>query len=84
MAEADEELEGFIHTFKDKIGLESYNKITTVLKENGFTSRLSLKLLSSENLNDILKGNDLPLGARRILEYHLDLLRDKSPLVLKF
>ena len=41
---------------------------------------LSLKLLDSANLEEILKGSDLSLGARKILDYHLDLIRKQSPL----
>ena len=41
---------------------------------------LSLKLLDSANLEEILKGSDLSLRARKILDYHLDLIRKQSPL----
>ena len=54
--------------------------MAAMLRENDFTSRLSLKLLDSANLEEILKGSDLPLGARKILDYHLDLIRKQSPL----
>ena len=77
------ELDEFLSTFKFKIGKESFDKISKVLRENDFTSRLSLQLLSSENLDNILQKSDVPLGARKILEYHIDLLRDQSPLIVK-
>ena len=31
-----------------------------IFRENDFTSRLLLKLLDSENLEEILKGSELP------------------------
>ena len=37
-------------------------------------------MLDSANLEEILKGSDLALGAREILDYHLDLIRKQSPL----
>ena len=49
------ELDEFLSTFKFKIGKGNFDKIFKVLRENDFTSRLSLKLLSSENLDDILQ-----------------------------
>ena len=39
-----------------------------------------MKLLDSANFEEILKGSDLPLGSRKILYYHLDLIRKQSPL----
>ncbi len=68
-------LDEFLLSFRDKIGSQSYRKIPTILKENDFTSRLSLKLLNSENFEEILKGSELPLGARKILDYHLGLIK---------
>ncbi len=44
---------------------QSYHKIATVLKENDFTSRLSLKLVNSENekiLKKYLQDQSLGLG----------------------
>ena len=73
-----DELDEFLLSFKGKIGDKSYEKIAAILRENDFTSRLSLKLLDSANLEEILKGSDLPLGARKILDYHLDLIRKQS------
>lgn len=75
-----DELDEFLLSFRDKIGSQSYQKIATILRENDFTSTLALKLLDSENLKEILKGSELPLGARKILDYHLDLIKTQSPL----
>ncbi|CAB4015745.1 sulfotransferase domain-containing [Paramuricea clavata] len=53
---------GFQDYNEDKIGSQSYQKIATILRENDFTS--TLKLLDSENLEEILKGSELPLGSK--------------------
>ena len=58
-------------------------KIRDALKDNNFTSRLSLKLLNTENLDALFADTKLPLGSRKVLEYHLELLKDESPLVVK-
>ena len=77
------ELEEFLLRFKNQIGSESYEKIENVLRKNDFTSQLALKLLNSENLDEMLAKSCVPLGARKILEYNLDLLKNESPLILK-
>ena len=75
---AGEELTDFLRNIEEKIGKESYEIITNTMRDNNFTSRLSLKLLSPENL-DVLFAK-LPLGSRKILDYQLELLRNESPL----
>ena len=78
---AGEELTDFLRNIEEKIGKESCKIITnTLLKDNNFTSRLSLKLLSPENLDVLFAKSKLPLGSRKILDYHLELLRNESPL----
>jgi hypothetical protein len=77
---ACEELTDFLGKIEQKIGKESYEIIRNTLRDNNFTSRLSLKLLDPENLDVIFAKSKLPLGSRKILEYHLDLLRNESPL----
>ena len=77
-----DELEEFLLRFKNQIGSESYAKIEEVLRKNDFTSRLALKLLNSENLDEMLV-NCVPLGDRKILDYNLDVLKNESPLILK-
>ena len=76
-------LNEFMNTFLPKIGEESSKKIKEVLVANNFTSRLSLKLLSPDNLDILFADVKLPLGSRKVLEYHLNLLNDESPLHLK-
>ena len=41
------ELDEFLSTFKFKIGKESFDKVSKVLRGNDFTSHLSLKVMSS-------------------------------------
>ena len=77
------ELNDFLNNILPKIGEESCARIGDTLKENNFTSRLSLKLLSPENLDVLFAEIKLPLGSRKVLEYHLELLKDESPLILK-
>ena len=71
--------DGFLGNIEQKIGKESYEIITNTLTDN-FTSRLSLKLLDPENLDVIFAKSKLPLGSRKILDYHWDLLCNESPL----
>ena len=52
------------------------------LVTNQFTSRLELKLLTSEQL-DYMFSMDLALGAKALLVYHVDLLKDESPLPMR-
>ena len=75
-----DELEEFLLRFNNQIGSESYHKIEDVLRKNDFTSRLALKLLNTENLDEMLV-NCVSLGARKILD--LDILKNESPLILK-
>ena len=74
---ACEELTDFLGNIEQKIGKESYEIITKTLRDN-FTSRLSLKLLDPENLDVIFAKSKLPLGSRKILDYHWGLLRNES------
>jgi hypothetical protein len=82
MNEANE-LDEFLKTILLKIGQESCTKIEEILIANNFKSRLSLKLLSPANLDALFADTNLPLGSRKVLEYHLNLLNDKSPLNTK-
>ena len=77
------ELNDFLNNILPKIGEESCARIRDTLKVNNFTSRLSLKLLSPENLDVLFAEIKLPLGSRKVLEYHLELLKDESPLIVK-
>ena len=77
------ELDDFLNGILPKVGDESCAKIRDALKANNFTSRLSLKLLNTENLDALFADAKLPLGSRKVLEYHLELLKDESPLVVK-
>ena len=64
---ACEELTDFLGKIEQKIGKESYEIIRNTLRDNNFTSRLSLKLLDPENLDVIFAKSKLPLGLEKFL-----------------
>jgi len=63
----------------DRLDQKTYDFILQTLVTNQFTSRLQLKLLTSEQL-DYMFSKNLALGAKALLVHHVDLLKDKSPL----
>ena len=56
-------LENWISLFRDKQDQKTYDFIFQTLVTNQFTSRLQLKLLTSEQL-DYMFSKDLALGAK--------------------
>ena len=72
-------LENWISLFRDKQDQKNYDFIFQTLVTNQLISRLQLKLLTSEQL-DYMFSEDLALGAKALLVYLLDLLKDESPL----
>lgn len=76
------DLENWMSLFRDKLDQKTYDFIFQTLVTNQFTSRLQLKLLTSEQL-DYMFSKDLALGAKALLVYHVDLLKDESPLPTK-
>ena len=68
--------------FRDKLDQKTYEFIFQTLVTNQFTSRLQLKLLTSEQL-DYMFSKDLALETKALLVYHVDLLKDESPLPTK-
>ena len=77
-----EDLELFVKGFSDKLDSESVKNIKETLKVNGFTSTIKLKLISDKDLETMFQGS-ITLGARNLLSYQIELLRDESPLVTK-
>ena len=67
---------------KDQLDSETFNIIYDTLKANHFSTRLKLKLITSEQLKLMFEAI-LPLGTRVLLEYQLQILRDESPLPSK-
>ena len=65
--------------FRDKLDQKTCDFIFQILVTNQFTSRLQLKLLTSEHL-DYMFLKDLALGVKALLVYHVELLKDESPL----
>ena len=67
-----DELSVWLGTFKNKLNKETLNLIFDTLKANQFTSRLQLKLLTSDQV-DMMFAKELSLGAKMLLLYQLDL-----------
>ena len=74
------ELESFIGAFADKLDTDAVNVIKNTLQVNGFTTRLQIKLISERNLELMFQGSDITLGARNLLSYYIQTLKDESPL----
>ena len=74
------ELESFMGAFADKLDTDTVNVIKNTLQVNGFTTRLQIKLISDRNLEMMFQGSDVTLGARNLLSYYIQTLRDESPL----
>lgn len=74
-----DELPLWLATFKSRLDETSYNLILETLRANQFASRLQLKLLTSDQI-DLMFANELSLGAKTLLLFQLDLLKEESPL----
>ena len=74
------ELESFIGAFADKLDTDAANVIKNTLQVNGFTTRLQIKLIAERNLELMFQGSDITLGARNLLSYYIQTLKDESPL----
>ena len=76
------DLENWMSLFRDNLDQKTYDFIFKTLVTDQFTSRLQLKLLTSEQL-DYMFSKDLTLGAKALLVCHVELLKDESPLLTK-
>ena len=74
------ELESFIGAFADKLDTDTVNVIKNTLQANGFTTRLQIKLISERNLEMMFQSSDITLGARNLLSYYIQTLKEESPL----
>lgn len=74
------ELDGFMENLSGKLDSASSHLIKQTLQRNGFTSRLQIKLISEKHLELMFQGADLTMGAKILLNYHIQVLRDESPL----
>ena len=74
------ELDKFMELLSGKLDSASYQLIKETLQVNGFTSRLQIKLISEKHLEMMFQGADLTMGAKSLLNYHIQVLRDESPL----
>ena len=74
------ELDKFMEQLSGKLDSASCQLIKETLQVNGFTSRLQIKLNSEKHLELMFQGADLTMGAKSLLNYHIQVLRDESPL----
>lgn len=74
------ELEQFMELLSGKLDSASCQLIKETLEVNGFTSRLQIKLISEKHLELMFQGAELTMGAKSLLNYHIQVLRDESPL----
>ena len=74
------ELDKFMELLSGKLDSASCQLIKETLQVNGFRSRLQIKLISEKHLELMFQGTDLTMGAKSLLHYHIQVLRDKSPL----
>ena len=74
------ELDSFMENVNGKLDEASIDIIRQTLEVNGFTSRLQIKLISERHLELMFQGVNLTMGAKSLLSYHLQVLRDESPL----
>jgi hypothetical protein len=81
----ESELVCWISEFKSELEPIQQKQIYDILKANGFTTCLKLKLIHEDKLNIMFNtGSEvLPLGAKTLLSYKLNMLREDSPLVSK-
>ena len=77
---ANSELDIFMENLSGKLDSASAHLIKQTLQVNGFTSRLQIKLISEKHLELMYQGADLTMGAKSLLNYHIQVLRDESPL----
>ena len=79
------ELKCWLDEFKNELEPEQHCYVCNILKANGFETRLKLKLILDDELKIMFSTGteSLPLGAKALLAYKLNILRDESPLVSK-
>ena len=74
------DLSNWMDTFRDKLDQKTNQLIFEPLPPNQFTSKLQLKLLTSDQVDMMFsKELSLLLGAKSLLMYQLDFLKKKSP-----
>lgn len=73
------ELESWIESFQKELG-NSFGIIKERLEANGFDTRTKLKLVFPRELDIMFATSEVPLGAKSLLLYQLEKLREESPL----
>lgn len=77
-----EDLAKWMEGFKSELDESSYQIILTRLTGNHFKTRTQLKLLFTKEIDIMFGAEELPLGAKALLLYQLEKLRNESPLPL--
>ena len=68
------ELDKFMELLSGKLDSASCQLIKETLQVNGFKSRLQRKLISEKHLELMFQGADLTMGAKSLLNYHIQVL----------
>ena len=74
------ELDVFMELFSGKLDSASCQLIKKTLQVNGFTSHLQITLISQMHFELMFQGADLTMSAKSLLNYHIQVIRDESPL----
>ena len=77
------ELQAFVEELSKKLDGNSVSEIEQTLKVNSFITRLQIKLISDKDLGMMFQSSAIAMGAKNLLSYLIQLLRDESPLVVK-
>lgn len=72
------ELKNWLDELNDSLDEKTKEFIFNTLVANQFCSRLQLKLLNEDHIKTIFPN--LPLGTKSVLCYHLEMLKQESPL----
>ena len=75
-----EDLKNWISEFKHELDKSSSELIFLRLTANHFKTRTQLKLLFSNEIDIMFNETELHLGAKALLLYQLEKLRNESPL----
>jgi hypothetical protein len=78
-----EDLKKWMSEFKNELDDSSSELIFERLTANHFKTRTQIKLLSAKELDIMFNKTELPLGAKALLIYQLEKLRNESPLPIQ-
>ena len=76
-----DELLNWMDSFRNNLDVGESTVIYKTLKENKFSTRIQIKLITENELDIMFKGETaLSLGARALLQYQISSLNEQSPL----